>query len=353
MFLVLVFLSQVAQAVDTYDFRNRCPGEGGVAERNFSTNPNYLDGRNFPICQCTSYVAFKLNEHWGTGGPQFSNQYYSVTRWGNAYEWINRALDDRVKIGVTGAPDNFTWDENAYNAVFIGDVALWNAWDYVDTASQRRRNTAGHVAFVESFTRDANGDLSCITISDYNMTQYDYSRRTLCRSAPGNAPPSERFPDYFLHIDQDRAYCLRQENRETGSCRTLNAGTRVANGSRQKYIGGIGGSSDPFNLKANRYWVRDVATGTDLDPGTSTVRIGQVIQPRIQVKAKDGDTHDHMRPGKNSIEVDIYVREDLGDWRFLQREYIQATNLPSGATHTEHIDYTVPPGVSTISFKAK
>jgi hypothetical protein len=114
-----------------------------------------------------------------------------------------------------------------------------------------------------------------------------------------------------------------------------------------------GAGSDPFNLKINRFWVRDAATATDLDPASALVRIGQVIQPRIQVKAKDGDTHDHMRPGKNSIEADLYARLDSGDWFFLKRTYIQATNLPSGATHTEHVDYPVPSGASTVSFKAK
>jgi hypothetical protein len=71
------------------------------------------------------------------------------------------------------------------------------------------------------------------------------------------------------------------------------------------------------------------------------------------VKAINGDTATHMRPGKDRIEVDFWAREDDGDWRFIGREYIQAVNLPNSATHTEHVVYTVPVGVSQVSFKVK
>ncbi len=336
--LLFACIASVSQAAedpsDTYLYRPDCPAVGPSLPE---------DAFNFYKCQCTSYVSHKLNERWGNTNPRFTNQYYSHDRWGHAYEWFDRAIDS--EIGITGARDNFTWDENAYDAVFIGDVALWNA--YGSGAFSH-----GHVAYVEAVGQDVAGKgVAWVTISEYNFVNpgYEYSRRTLYKSNH----PNPRFPDYFLHIDQDRSYCLRPENRETGSCRTLNAGTRVANGSRQKYIGGLGGSSTPFNLAVNRFWVRDAATGTDLDPSMSLVRTGQVLQPRIQVKAKDGDTHDHMRPGKDRIEIDLYARLDSGDWFFLKREYIQATNLPSGSTHTEHVDYTVPPGTQTLSFKAK
>lgn len=118
--------------------------------------------------------------------------------------------------------------------------------------------------------------------------------------------------------------------------------------------GGVGGNSaDSFNLKINDFWVKDLALGYTLISEGHTVRTGQSLEARIQLKAVNGDTHDHMRAGKDRIEVDIYVREDLGDWRFLKREYTKATNLPNGATHTEHAGYTVPAGISQISFKAK
>lgn len=118
-------------------------------------------------------------------------------------------------------------------------------------------------------------------------------------------------------------------------------------------LGGGGVPSSSFDLKINNHWVRDAATGYDLVPGGHTVRTNQVLEVRNQVKAVNGDTHDYMRPGKDRIENDFWVQEDDNEWRFIGREYIQATNLPNGATHTEHVYYTVPPGISQVRFKVK
>jgi hypothetical protein len=193
-------------------------------------------------------------------------------------------------------------------------------------------------------TQVARG-LPGVTISEYNITSFEFSRRTLYKSQH----PNPRFPDYFLHIDQDRIYCLSHQT--VGSCPSLIAGQQIANGSGNK-VGGIGGGSDDFNLKVNSFGAWN-ASGVQLTPDVSTVTPGQVVTVKVQVKAVNGDTHDHMRSGKDRIEVDIYVRQDAGDWAFLKREYIQAVNLPSGATHTESVTYTVPQGISEVSFKAK
>ncbi len=320
---------------DTYSYRGECPENGVTYERNRTS-----DSDNFIRCQCTSYVAHKLNELWNGTNPRFTNQYYGFDRWGNAVNWYNRARSDRAEIGVTGARDNFEWDERQYNAVFHGDVAYW------DTPVE-----TGHVAFVESATRGPNNrGVGCVTVSEYNgttATRYNFNERTLCRNADGTFPAG--FPRYFLHIDQDRTYC--RDNPTIDTCRTLMNRTVASTGS--KYIGGLGGGSDPFNLKLNHFWTRDIATGLDIDSDTGSVRTGQAIAVRMQIKAKDGDTHDHMRDGKDTIELDFYAREDLGEWYFLKREYIQATNLPNDATHTEHVDYVVPVGVTEVSFKVK
>lgn len=337
--LILTLLLCIASAVhaaedsnDTYLYRSDCPQVG-------ESLPS--DIFNFYKCQCTSYVSHKLNERWGNTNPKFTNQYYGFDRWGHAYEWLNRALSSRAEIGVTGARDDFKWDVPSYNAVFPGDVALWNA--YGSGALSH-----GHVAYVEAVGQDAYGKgIAWVTISEYNFVNpgYEYSRRTLFKSNH----PNPRFPDYFLHIDQDRIYCLA--NPTIGSCPSLIAGQQVANGPGSK-VGGIGGGSDSFNLKVNNFWVLDAA-GAQLTSGVTTVTPGQVITAKVQVKALNGNTSSHMRPGKDRIEVDIYVRQDAGDWTFLKREYVQAVNLPSGATHTESITYTVPQGVSEVSFKAK
>lgn len=312
---------------DTYPYRSECPAVGG----SFPTDPL----SNFYKCQCTSYVAHKLNERWGNTSPRFTNQYYGLTRWGHAYEWLNRALSSQVEIGVTGAKDNFVWEESKFNAVFPGDVALWN---------KKTGYPDGHVAYVEAAGADAYGKgVAWVTVSEYNIEPYEFSRRTLYKSDP-------KFPDYFLHIDKDRIYC--KANPTVDTCATLMDG--VATAGLSKYVGGLGGGggSDNFNLIVNNFWVTD-ASGTQLAADTTTLKPGQVVTPKVQVKAKDGNTSTHMRPGKSRIEVDIYVRQGVGDWTFLKREYIQATNLPSGGTHTESVTYTVPQGVNEVSFKAK
>lgn len=333
---VLSLSTLVGWAQDTYDFKNRCPQEGEAAKNNFLTNPYYRDGRGFPICQCTSYVAHKLNWFWGSGSPQFSNSYYS-TRWGNAYEWYNAAKNSEV--GITGASDNFTWEPNPprYNAVYRGDVAYWKKSD---------SRPDGHVAFVEDAQQDAPGKgVKCVKFSEYNVIPYDFGQTAdwVCKGSSG-------FPDYFLHVDKDRSYCL--DNQDVGSCKTLIAGKKVADGPGSKYGGLGGGGSDTFNLRINSFGVWN-SSGVKLTPATAKVTSGQVVTVKVQVKAKDGNTSTHMRPGKSRIEVDIYVQENLGDWTFLKREYIQAVNLPSGATHTESVTYIIPQGVSEVSFKAK
>ncbi len=133
-------------------------------------------------------------------------------------------------------------------------------------------------------------------------------------------------------------------------CTVSNSYCRDVSGSLS--VGGFGSLSS-FNLKINRFWVRDVATQLDLVSGGHTVRTGQALEVRLQQKAVNGNTNDYMRPGKDRVETDLYNREDSGDWRFLGREYTQAINLPKDATHTEHVVYTVPPGATEVCFKGK
>jgi surface antigen len=335
--LICVLLFCFASAVyaaedpnDTYLHRSDCPAVGGSYPVDTSSN--------FYKCQCTSYVAHKLNEKWGNSSPRFTNQYYGFSAWSDAWKWLDRATSSQAEIGVTGARDNFVWDIPSYNAVFVGDVALWK--------KHSDGYPVGHVAYVEAAGQDAYGKgVAWVTVSEYNFTSFEYSRRTLYKSNH----PNPRFPDYFLHIDKDRTYCLA--NPTVDSCPSLLAGQQVANGPGSK-VGGIGGGSDKFNLKID-FDIMNSSTGQEIIAGTKDLVPGQVVNLKVQVQAKDGNTSTHMRPGKNRIEVDYYVRMGDDDWQFLSRQYIQATNLPSGGTHTETVQYTVPKSISTVSFKVK
>lgn len=345
--LSLAFSGFAAESpYDSYDYAVECPQNGETYKNNGTPDTNA-----FVRCQCTSYVADKLSElltarYWLYHGQlnilkQFHNTTYympqpGVTRWSHARYWRNIAQS--AGVGVTGGSDNFHWDELSYDAVFRGDVAWWDKWN--ETTGQY-----GHVAFVEDATPGSGGiGVQCVTVSEYNFSPpYEFGRRSICKG------DGQRFPDAFLHIDQDHAFCAA--NPTIGNCQMLFGSGYIADDGKKGY--GLGGGGDTFNLKINSFWVQDFNYGYVLVPEVHTVMTGQVIQVRNQVKAENGDTHDHMRAGKNTIEIDFYVREDAGEWRFLQREYIQDTNLPNGATHTEHADYVVPAGVQSVSFKVK
>jgi surface antigen len=133
-------------ATNTYDYRGVCPTPNGGKQ--------ILDKWNEWECECTSYVADKLNER----GVPFTSRYKGV-RWKSAGNWINAAT-------LAGVPYNKT--------PRIGDVA-WFAY--------------GHVAYVGAV--DSYGD---VTISEYNWgVPHDYHTRTISRG-------SKPYPTYFIHF---------------------------------------------------------------------------------------------------------------------------------------------------------
>jgi len=133
-------------ATDSYDYRGVCPTPNGGKQ--------ILDKWNEWECECTSYVADKLNER----GVPFTSRYKGV-RWKSAGNWINAAT-------LAGVPYNKTPRR--------GDIA-WFAY--------------GHVANVEAV--DSYGD---VTISEYNWgVPHDYHTRTISRG-------SKPYPTYFIHF---------------------------------------------------------------------------------------------------------------------------------------------------------
>lgn len=338
LFAIILLLSTSAWAAedsrDTYSYRKECP-ENGV----YYENRIIADSNNFVRCQCTSYVAHKLNELWGSTNPRFTNQYYGFDRWGHAKNWFNRARSDQAEIGITGAQDNFVWDESKFNAVFPGDVAYWDAGEF------------GHVAFVKNATPGPkNQGVGCVTWSEYNgteSTRYEFSERTMCRKSDGTFPSG--FPKYFLHIDKDRVYC--QANPTVDTCATLMG--RVATAGLSKYVGGLGGgSSSSFNLKLDFDILDPTNTNQEWQAGIHTLRTGQAVRLNLEFESKGGDVRNFMRAGKDRIEGDFYVRLDDGDWTKVHRAYVKADNLRDGKK-TEYFIYTIPPGVRAVSFKTK
>lgn len=133
MVLVLILLPLTAVAADDYPYASY--GDG-------------VDPYNFYYRQCTSFVAFRLNNN---NGVHFTNQYMGVSRWGNANNWGSVAKNLGIAVDKTPA---------------VGAVAWWDTGTY------------GHVAWVSS----VNGDN--VTIEEYNRNwDGKYSTRTISKSS--------------------------------------------------------------------------------------------------------------------------------------------------------------------------
>jgi surface antigen len=102
---------------------------------------NSADPWSFYYRECTSYVAFKINEEAGTlSEPYFFTNYMQGSHWGNAGNWASNASS----LG-------YVVDNNPKK----GSIAEWNAGEL---------GPVGHVAYVEDVNQDGS----------VNLTEYNY-----------------------------------------------------------------------------------------------------------------------------------------------------------------------------------
>ena len=119
--------------------------------------------------ECTSYVAWKLNEAAGTAtSPFFFSDYMMGGHWGDAENWDVNALALGFKVDSVPA---------------VGAIAQWHASDLGPNGA------GGHVAYVEAVNLDGS-----VNVSEYNY-HLDHSNDTRC----GISPPR------FIHILQAQA----------------------------------------------------------------------------------------------------------------------------------------------------
>lgn len=145
-FGALLIGAAAGTAADTYDYKVLCPAPNG--------GKRIIEKWNFWECECTSYVADKLNER----GVPFKWSYKNGS-WGGASNWLNAAKK-------TGTP------YSSYPR--RGDVAWWGS---------------GHVAYVDAVDSYAN-----VTISEYNWgNPRDFHTRTVQRGA-------QSYPANFIHF---------------------------------------------------------------------------------------------------------------------------------------------------------
>ncbi|KAJ1988105.1 hypothetical protein GGI25_001665 [Coemansia spiralis] len=111
----------------------------------YKHNCNEVDPWLYYTCQCTSFVAWRINSRLKVS----FNNHYKGPNWGNADTWANAARKTRVPINNRPVP---------------GCVA------------QTDRGAMGHVAWVAKVAG------SSVTIEEYNWAKLKYSTRTVPRS---------------------------------------------------------------------------------------------------------------------------------------------------------------------------
>lgn len=114
-----------------------------------ASSPTQADEWGFFMRECTSFVAWRLNER---NGVEFHNDMQGG-HWGNAHEWDENALRLGLPVNTTAAP---------------GAVAQWNA-------GEGGAGAAGHVAWVSSVNPDGSA-----VVEEYNFgVSHGYSTRTV------------------------------------------------------------------------------------------------------------------------------------------------------------------------------
>lgn len=81
--VLLVFLYSTSNVLASYPYEGSCPAPGVYV----------VDEWSFYKCECTSYVAWKLNLYTEQTDPLFSNSYQDE-HWGNASNWKSLVDDE-------------------------------------------------------------------------------------------------------------------------------------------------------------------------------------------------------------------------------------------------------------------
>nr|WP_245891291.1 CHAP domain-containing protein [Desmospora activa] len=132
---------------------DRVAGGSGDQYPYKEANTSGVDPWGFYIRQCTSFVAWRLND----AGIEFHNTMRGG-RFSNAENWDDNARELGVKVN---------------NKPAVGAVAQWDAGAF-------GHSNLGHVAYVV----EVDGDR--ITIEEYNYEPYSFSKRSIPASQVSN-----------------------------------------------------------------------------------------------------------------------------------------------------------------------
>ena len=130
--------------------------------------------------ECTSYVAFRLNQD--QTDVRFHNQYLTpgyphvwFPNWGNAVDWAERARDVGVAVDESPRP---------------GSVAYW------DGRGSNSAGNLGHLAYVEQVNSDGS-----IVISDMNWKSSCQVRENVTLQRGLTGLDNMQWPDKFIHLE--------------------------------------------------------------------------------------------------------------------------------------------------------
>jgi len=336
---VLFVIISAGMAFAGYPYEDYCPNGEKVFSRDYynTADKYWVDIWRFGECECTSYVAWKLNDFIGRSNsdPAFFNSYY-INRWGNAYGWKS-PVDDEVFAHFSRMPEHFPESERSYpykpynGGVF--DVRAAVAW--WDKGSGTLNN--GHVAFVDSISWNRDKTVSSITISEYNWNNpHEFGRRTL-------RPGDSGYPDGFLYIVTDTLV----ECADTDLCNKTGG------------IGGGGGDTADYpNLKVHSVGVFTL-DGHEKNEQESFLNIGETYEVRVYPISEEEDCTNGVDSDIENVETDIYYKisdEDSdGKWVFLKRVYTRPSTLTKGNTNKETAYFKIPAEAANkrMYFKAK
>lgn len=139
-----------------------------------SAQDSWVDPWDFYNRECTSFVAWRLNNNNGVTFKDTMTVNGKTATWGNAYHWTTAA----TTLGYT------------YNTIpAVGSVAWWGK-----NADGGYAGPDGHVAYVDSIAYNSNGTVSSISTEDYNSADNgNYATHTY-------AVGSQDWPVEFIHI---------------------------------------------------------------------------------------------------------------------------------------------------------
>ena len=130
--------------------------------------------------ECTSYVAFRLNQD--QTNVRFHNQYLTPgyphvwsPKWGNAVDWAERARNVGIAVDERPRP---------------GSVAYW------DGSGSNSAGYLGHLAYVEQVNSDGS-----ILISDMNWKSSCQVRENVTLQKGLTGPDNMQWPDKFIHLE--------------------------------------------------------------------------------------------------------------------------------------------------------